>query len=302
MSREVIKVIRKEQGKHLITYVLLDDGTEASVYGEAKVGDKMMVYFHEQWNMIKAERIKHALDSYSREYHNVNSDNIRQSFYKFQHMRSKLLNTTITFPEQISELIRWWRKKLSMGSLDYIKMKHLVSLTSLYVKRIYGEINTRTDIERIVKSFVVFTTLQEQTDLVSKNLEHLAKLGSEELPFVHGVEYKIKSKPDETFDIIQVGPRNYWTKPTTPVLNLSEEYDLNFPALPQKPVPVADCRLVQKSELVMGSVISPALPLRMDDELAVDDAHLYMRQEKQKSAQHRQRQKDKKKESGPKLS
>ena len=58
MSREVIKVIRKEQGKHLITYVLLDDGTEASVYGEAKVGDKMMVYFHEQWNMIKAERIK----------------------------------------------------------------------------------------------------------------------------------------------------------------------------------------------------------------------------------------------------
>lgn len=58
MAREVIKVIRKEQGKHLITYVLLDDGTEASVYGEANVGDKMMVYFHEQWNMIKAERIK----------------------------------------------------------------------------------------------------------------------------------------------------------------------------------------------------------------------------------------------------
>ncbi|HRF69901.1 MAG TPA: hypothetical protein PKV66_00560 [Candidatus Pelethenecus sp.] len=62
MAREVIKVIRKEQGKHLITYVLLDDGTEASVYGEAKVGDKMMVYFHEQWNMIKAERIKHGGD------------------------------------------------------------------------------------------------------------------------------------------------------------------------------------------------------------------------------------------------
>lgn len=58
MSREVIKVIRKEQGQHLITYVLLDDGTEASVYGEAKVGDKMMVYFHEKWNMVKAERIK----------------------------------------------------------------------------------------------------------------------------------------------------------------------------------------------------------------------------------------------------
>ena len=57
MAREVIKVIRKEQGKHLITYVLLDDGTEASVYGEAKVGDKMMVYFN-KGQYINAERVK----------------------------------------------------------------------------------------------------------------------------------------------------------------------------------------------------------------------------------------------------
>ncbi len=57
MAREVIRVLRKEQGKHLITYVLLDDGTEASVYGEAKVGDRMMVYFNKE-NYINARRIE----------------------------------------------------------------------------------------------------------------------------------------------------------------------------------------------------------------------------------------------------
>lgn len=59
MAREVIKVLRKEHGKHLITYVLLDDGTEASVYGEAKVGDKMMVYFN-KGQYINAERVKNG--------------------------------------------------------------------------------------------------------------------------------------------------------------------------------------------------------------------------------------------------
>ena len=61
MAREVIKVIRKEQGKHLITYVLLDDGTEASInttaYGEVKVGDKVMVYFNKD-RYINARRIE----------------------------------------------------------------------------------------------------------------------------------------------------------------------------------------------------------------------------------------------------
>lgn len=57
MARTVIKVLRKEQGKHLITYVLLDDGGEASVFGEAKVGDRMMVYFN-KGKYINAERIE----------------------------------------------------------------------------------------------------------------------------------------------------------------------------------------------------------------------------------------------------
>jgi hypothetical protein len=61
VAREVIRVLRKEQGKHLITYVLLDDGTEASinttVYGEVKVGDKMMVYFNKD-RYINARHIK----------------------------------------------------------------------------------------------------------------------------------------------------------------------------------------------------------------------------------------------------
>lgn len=61
MAREVIKILRREKGKHLITHVLLDDGTEASinttVYGEVKVGDKMMVYFN-KGQYINARRVK----------------------------------------------------------------------------------------------------------------------------------------------------------------------------------------------------------------------------------------------------
>lgn len=56
----------KNGKKYVKTMVLMEDTLgnlqEASCYGEAKVGDKMMVYFHEQWNMIKAERIKHGGD------------------------------------------------------------------------------------------------------------------------------------------------------------------------------------------------------------------------------------------------
>lgn len=57
MAREVIKVLRRETGKHTITHVQLDDGTTASVYGEAKVGDKMMVYYRPEWDRINARHL-----------------------------------------------------------------------------------------------------------------------------------------------------------------------------------------------------------------------------------------------------
>jgi len=48
---QIIGVDKKEN--YTRTYALLDDGTEASGYGEFKENDRVIYFHHEQWDMIK---------------------------------------------------------------------------------------------------------------------------------------------------------------------------------------------------------------------------------------------------------
>jgi len=59
--RRIIKIIRvRDMGKYKLTDALMDDGTEASAYTpldeKFEAGDKVEVFFHEQWNTVKFRR------------------------------------------------------------------------------------------------------------------------------------------------------------------------------------------------------------------------------------------------------
>ncbi len=59
MARTVIKILGKEwypkpdNGRHVRTYVTLDNGLDACGYGEYEVGDQVMCFYHEKWDMVK---------------------------------------------------------------------------------------------------------------------------------------------------------------------------------------------------------------------------------------------------------
>lgn len=60
MAKGVISKIIKEvkHSKGIIRYVLLEDGTYASTLEDVKIGETVIVFHHEQWDMIKVKKIE----------------------------------------------------------------------------------------------------------------------------------------------------------------------------------------------------------------------------------------------------
>lgn len=61
--RKVIEVLHTEHKTskagedYTVTYVLLDDGTEARAFGELKVGDEVQVWHNPDFDRIECQRI-----------------------------------------------------------------------------------------------------------------------------------------------------------------------------------------------------------------------------------------------------